>query len=108
MQAEAASAQASSTRQHPLKVYGWGNHSLGAPFNTSARVIVATSSFAKACAAAEAAGLEKPGRDYYSETKNEQELEVALAAPGQVFATQDGYGTREYFPVHDSKLDKSN
>jgi len=103
---DAASAPRQPSKR-PLKVYGWSSYHLAVTFNGSAHVIVATTSFAKACASAEAAGIEKPARGYYSETRNEQDLETALAQPGQVFATLDGYGEREFFPVRGGKIDKN-
>jgi hypothetical protein len=88
-----------------LKVFGWSNHGLAQTFNGSARVIVATTSFAKACAAAREAGIGAPARDFYAVTSNVMELEVALAQPGQVLATLDVHRTdREYRPVRAGRI----
>jgi hypothetical protein len=89
-------------KQRPLEVYGWMGFVRWPGGSTQCRVIVAAASFAAAMRAVEAAGLQKPGRDFVSTSGNSHDLETGLAAPGTVFACEDPYrphATREYRPV---------
>ena len=68
-----------------LMAYGEEVSTLGEPnHHRQVRAIVAAKSMAEAV---RLFGLTQSGRDYISETGNDRELEVALAKPGQVFAT---------------------
>ena len=77
-----------SKRGRPLEVYGWTALVRCRGRNTRCRLIVAAPSFASACRDAEAVGLRKLTRGYYSTSTNPSELEAALDAPGTVLACE--------------------
>lgn len=86
-----------------MKVYGWTGFVTGTS-TRQARIIVAAPSFAQACRDAEAAGLDKPRRDYCSDTENDQEIAAALPRPGVVLAGNSWGPKGEYRPVVGGRL----
>lgn len=78
-----------------MKVWGWDGFIKGRQH----RFVVAAPTLIAVYRAAEAAGLDKPRRDYLCETSNETEVEVATAQPGSVFSVdfRERYGNNPVY-----------